>query len=205
VQIWSCLWRQGRLLRLQKLIVVATGLAMAGCSTSPPAATVAGAPRSTSIYFIEAAVAPVPAVTAGGGVITVRIANTGRSTATISHTDPVADSDLQVTYMGFSRCNRGCAGAGEWNDATARQVEAGLDGRYPLALQVHDRSLSLVFRLETPTDGGRQALTKKCLTFRGAVATLQDGTRVFVTTPNSTPLGGLRWTGAPNGYVDCPQ
>lgn len=117
----------------------------------------------------------------------------------------MGDSELQVTYIGFSTCARGCIGAGDWNEATARQVQAGLDGRYPVKLLSQAHNLSLVFRLETPTDTGRRALAKRCLTFGGGVATLQDGTRVFVTTPNATPVGGLRWTGAAAGYLDCPR
>jgi len=60
------------------------------------------------------------------------LANQTDRTLQIVGIEPTADEGLEVEYIGYSSCRRGCAGVQYWTPETQEQVELGLDGTYPV-------------------------------------------------------------------------
>lgn len=112
---------------------------------------------------------------------------------------PVTDDGLEVEYIGFSSCRRGCAGTGLWTAEKREQVEDGLEGTLPVAVPAEEAAPHLTFVLRVPSAAGVAALEEGCLRLLGIDVELHDGTSIFIAGLDGDYVAAL-W---PEGSNEC--
>ncbi|MGH2385334.1 MAG: hypothetical protein ACRDGB_09840 [Candidatus Limnocylindria bacterium] len=113
--------------------------------------------------------------------------------------EPVTDDGLEVEYLGFSSCRRGCAGTGLWTAEKQRQVESGLEGHLPVLVMAEEAPPHLTFVLRVPSETAVHALEGSCLRLLGIDVALDDGTSVFIASHDGEYVAGL-WA---EGFAEC--
>jgi len=197
------------------LVCGLAGLLVGGCTVgSSPSSP----KHSTDIVFMEAVTTPATIFrveptrpTTDGGVVSVPIVNKRSQVVRISRIENVADAGLDATYIGHSKCARGCAGAGHWNAETQAQVERGKEGVYPVVLHPLPQLVreekpteSLIFRLEVISTDGIDRLLKECLYLRAIIVTLDDASRATVSAPADHYIAAIQAEEPrPAGYRSC--
>ena len=180
---------------------------LAGCGTPPIDGTNLGLSRSTMRIPLDRAGVGGLATRA---VMSLALANNTDQTLEIVGIEPATDDGLEVEYIGYSSCRRGCVGTGFWTAETEAQVERGLDGTYPVPVP-SNRDLSddgppsahLVFRFGVPTEAGVAALERGCLRLHGVSLELSDGQSVSVGESGESFVAALRIEEDREGYVGC--
>ena len=146
----------------------------------------------------------------GSAVFSLSLTNATERQLEIVSVAPVSDEGLEVEYIGYSSCRRGCVGTGFWTPETEEQVERGLNGTLPVPVR-SDRveregqppPVELVFVLRVPAADGADALERGCLRLLGIDAELADGTSIPIASPSGPFVAAVRAPDRPAGYVDC--
>jgi len=131
-----------------------------------------------------------------GSVATPVVSNTGGDKVTITAIEPVADSGLLVTYLGYTTCHHGCVGTGYWGDPSTQSiVEKGTDGHLPVSIPPDDQPGAqpehLIFLLKI-APSAMQQLRSGCLWLRALRITFADGRHALINGwGNRTVLGAF--------------
>ncbi len=142
-------------------------------------------------------------------VMSLSLTNGTDETLEIVSIVPVVDDGLDVEYIGYSSCRRGCAGTQYWTPETRQSVERGLDDTYPVPVRSGDESedstpaVDLTFVMRVPTAAGADALERGCLRLLGIDAELSNGTSIFITSSYGPFVAALRAADERHGYVGC--
>lgn len=143
-------------------------------------------------------------------VMSLALTNSTDRTLEIVGIEPVADEGMEVEYIGYSSCRRGCAGTGYWTPEKQEQVEHGLDGVYPVtvgfsrdATDERPPPANLTFVFSVPTEAGVAALERGCLRLLGVNVELRDGESVYVSESGGSFVAALRIEEDREGYVGC--
>lgn len=189
----------------QRVAAVAIMVAAAGCTTSPTAVSPSGGPMR--LAAMESAI--VPASESGSdSIVTIKIGNFTERPLKITGMEFTGDPELQVSYVGWATCSRGCVGTGHWDDAESRRiVEEGREGVLPVTVpprsqvEAHEAEpVSFILRMRAKTD-----TEKPCLLVTSVRSTLADGSRADITfTGDRRPLAALSIDLTPQGEaLDC--
>jgi hypothetical protein len=143
-------------------------------------------------------------------VMSLGLTNVTDRTLEIVSVEPVADEGLEVEFIGYSTCRRGCAGTQDWTPETAERVERGLDGTLPVPVR-SDRNdsqdqpppVELTFVMSVPSAAGADALERGCLRLLGINATFSDDSQTYITSGNGEFVAALRAADEPDGYAGC--
>jgi hypothetical protein len=179
---------------------------LGACGTPPPETGDIVLSRST--FGVPLDPAPDGGLQASA-VMSLDLVNQTDRTLQIVGIEPVADEGLEVEYIGYSSCRRGCAGVQYWTAETEEQVELGLDGTYPVPVPARrdvseDRPPAhLTFVLNVPTEAGVLALRRGCLRLLGITAGFSDGSSVSITASEGAFVAALRAEQEPDGYAGC--
>ncbi len=147
------------------------GTALGLLAVVPACASASGTVRRVNdVQFSEASSVQVPIDRDGRGRLRVAVGLAGQlvmnyrsDPVRVTHVEAVADDGLTATYVGHSKCLRGCPGAVLLNpDTEQRFLKDGLDGVYPLDLPPGKQEEMLLFRLEVDGQRGAERLIQRC-------------------------------------------
>ena len=185
------------------VVTVVTALVSCTSSSSP----LEGSNSSAQVTPLEgvgfAAFAAAPTDIRDGeaetGVISILAANHSDSPLRITKVVPQAEAGLEVKYIGYASCLRGCVGSGGLDEpSNAELVRTGRDGLYPVPLKTRKMldkegrsGSSLIFTLRAVGEGV-EALQQGCLYLKGAVVTLAGGRRVWMTFDDGAAIGAIK-------------
>ncbi|MGH2380900.1 MAG: hypothetical protein ACRDG7_06720 [Candidatus Limnocylindria bacterium] len=143
-------------------------------------------------------------------VMSLSLVNQTQRMIEIVTIEPVADEGLEVEYIGYSSCRRGCAGTQHWTPDTQKRVERGLDGTFPVPVrsdrdEIEDRPppAELTFVMSVPTVSGADALERGCLRLLGINAEFSDGSSAFIASSYGPFVAALRAEDEPDDYARC--
>lgn len=146
----------------------------------------------------------------GPGSVMALTLTTDKRPLHVTAVDPVADDGLKVTYLGWSRCTRGCVGLLKWDDEGKQLARESIDGTVPFDVPVGHHP-SLTFLLE-PEGVGLEMIRTQCLVVYSVVLTLGDGRRVAARFNGESAVAalGLAALGPsgpqrPEGYKTCTE
>ena len=156
-------------------------VAVAGCQPREP-----DTPVSLDIHIVESSSLPVPLRDGASAVFSLLVENAGSEDVVITNLHPIADSYLDVEYLGYSSCLKGCAGAQLWNQSVERQVRRGIEGTFPVVLAAGQHDYSLTFRLiVSGPDGVARLQDRGCLILESVIASLDGDGRERVSSITS--------------------
>ena len=173
-----------RLAAALAMVAVMTGT---GCGSTPSPSS-ASPPRLEFLETVAVPLADPPGVDVGafGGIATVRIGGT-RGSVEVQSVQLLADPGLGSTYLGFTDCHKGCAGAALTDAEGMILARNSLLGTLPADISEEDdasrKPVSFVIEMQPTAEGWDRLRSGACLYVHAARVSLSDGTQEQVRAP----------------------